>query len=214
MIGRVVRQDDHGRGLDECSQRRNVVVTRIEAHRIRDPATPRLFYQGIAVSLAVGGNDLRVRRARDQISGPAGHIAKRPHRLDHPLDALTRAQQAPSQQGRSTTPQQDAVGTIAPWGMVETLRRSMSKPDKPFAGRIGHHDHLVCPRRKRLENGMLLSRRAFGNGVGDHDRWNAQPLDNAHYFVSVDAAVDAVLMLDDRNVALVQQFSACCNGCR
>ena len=46
--------------------------------------------------------------------------------------------------------------------------------------------------------------------MGDHDRRDAQPADDVHHLVSVDTAVDAVLMLDDGDVALVQQFGACC----
>ena len=34
---------------------------------------------------------------------------------------------------------------------------------------------------------------------------HAQSVDDVHHFVSVDASVDAVLMLDDRDVTLVQQ---------
>jgi hypothetical protein len=49
--------------------------------------------------------------------------------------------------------------------------------------------------------------------VGDHDRRDAQPVDDVHDFISVDTSVDAVLMLDDRDVALVQQLGACRYGC-
>ena len=46
----------------------------------------------------------------------------------------------------------------------------------------------------------------FENGVGDHDRGNPQPAEDLDDFVSVGAAVDAVLVLDDGNVVVVQQF--------
>ena len=48
--------------------------------------------------------------------------------------------------------------------------------------------------------------RVVENGVSDHDATEPQPADDLDDFVSVDAAVDAVLMLDDGNVAVVQQF--------
>ena len=51
-------------------------------------------------------------------------------------------------------------------------------------------------------------RRVFEDCVGDHDRRDAQPVDDVDDFVSVDTAVDAVLMLDDRDVALVQQLGS------
>ena len=40
--------------------------------------------------------------------------------------------------------------------------------------------------------------------MGDHDRRHAEPVDDVHHVVSVGTAVDAVLMLDDGDVALVQ----------
>ena len=79
---------------------------------------------------------------------------------------------------------------------------------------LGHDDHLIRHRRDRLENRTLVWRRVFEDRVGDHDRRNPQPVDDIHHFVSVDTAVDAVLMLDDGDVALVQQLGACRYGCR
>ena len=75
LIGRVVGQDDDGGGLDEVGQHRNVAVARVEGHRIRDAAAPRLFDSGIAVRLAVGGQHLRVRSAGNQVPRPAGQIS-------------------------------------------------------------------------------------------------------------------------------------------
>ena len=81
---------------------------------------------------------------------------------------------------------------------------------QPLAGRVGHHDHLIGPRRDRLEHRTLVWRRVFEDCVGDHDRRDAQPVHDVHDFVTVGAAVDAVLVLDDRDVALVEQLGACC----
>ena len=83
-----------------------------------------------------------------------------------------------------------------------------------MAGRLGHHDHLVRQRRDRLEDRTLVWRRVFEDRMGDHDRRDAQPFDDVDDFVSVDTSVDAVLMLDDRDVAAVQQLGTCCHGCR
>ena len=77
---------------------------------------------------------------------------------------------------------------------------------QPLAGRLGHDDHLIGHRRNRLEHRTLVWGRVFEDRMGDHDRRDAQPVDDVHHFVAVGTAVDAVLMLDDRDVALVEQL--------
>ena len=57
-----------------------LAVAGVEGHRIRHAAAPRLFRSGIAVCLAVGGEDLRVRLAGDQVLRPAGQVLQRRHR--------------------------------------------------------------------------------------------------------------------------------------
>jgi hypothetical protein len=47
-------------------------------------------------------------------------------------------------------------------------------------------------------------RRVFEDCVGNDDRRHTQPVDDVHHVVSVDATIDSVLMLDDRDVALIQ----------
>ena len=74
LIGGVIGQYDDGRGLDERSQRWRVAVAGVEGHRIRYAAASRLFRSGIAVCLAIGGQNLRVRPAGDQVPRPAGQI--------------------------------------------------------------------------------------------------------------------------------------------
>ena len=69
---------------------------------------------------------------------------------------------------------------------------------------LGHDDHLIRHRRERLENRTLVWRRVFEDRMGDHNRRYAEPVDDVHHVVSVGTAVDAVLMLDDGDVALVQ----------
>ena len=160
----------------------------------------------------MGGQHLRVRPAGDQVPRPTGQIIQRTHRLDHPLDALSRPQQAPGQQGRSArhASRRRAVGRVAPCGMVLTLRRSTSKPRHRRCARPPrHHDHLIRPRRDRLEHRTLVRRRVFEDRVSDHDRRDPQPVDDIHHLVSVGTAVDAVLVLDDGDVAPVQQLGAC-----
>jgi hypothetical protein len=85
---------------------------------------------------------------------------------------------------------------------------------QPFAGRLRHDDHLLRQCCDRLEHRTLVWRRVFQDRVSDHDRRDTQPSDDVHHFVAVDTSVDAVFMLDDRDVALVQQVGACCRGLR
>ena len=113
--------------------------------------------------------------------------------------------------GLTEPPRRGALGgTVAPCGMVVTFRGSTAKPStEPLPGRRRHHDHLIRGRRDLLEDRTLVWRRVFENGVGDHDGRNAQPGDDVDDIVAVDAAVDAVLVLDDRDVMLVQHVRAC-----
>ena len=71
---------------------------------------------------------------------------------------------------------------------------------------FGHHHHLISHCGNRLKHGTLPWRGVFRDRMSDHDGGNPQPTDDVHDFISVDAAVDAVFMLDDRNLALVQQL--------
>ena len=74
-----------------------------------------------------------------------------------------------------------------------------------LTGRARHDNHLSRHRRDLLEHRTLMRGGVFEDRVGDHDRRDAQPADDVDHFVSVDAAVDAVFVLHDRNVAPVQQ---------
>ena len=95
---------------------------------------------------------------------------------------------------------------VAPCGIVVTLRRSTSNPrHSRWLRRFGHDDHLIRPRRDLLEDRTLVRRRIFEDRVGDHDRRDPQPAEDVQHLVAVDTAVDAVLVLDDGDVALVQQ---------
>ena len=85
---------------------------------------------------------------------------------------------------------------------------------QPVPGGLGHHDHLVGERHDLFEHRTLVRRRIFEDSVGDHDRRDAQAAHDLDDLVAVGAAVDAVLVLDDRDVALVQQLRACRDGRR
>ena len=101
LVFRVVGQHDQRRRLDHRRQHRGVVVPGIDGHTVRHPGVLRPLDERVAVGLAVGGLDIRVRPTYHQVARPAGHRAQRHHGVDDPLDALPRAQQAPRQEGGS-----------------------------------------------------------------------------------------------------------------
>jgi hypothetical protein len=74
---------------------------------------------------------------------------------------------------------------------------------QPLPCGLGHDDYLIRHRRERLQNRTLVWRRVFEDCVSDYDRRHTQPVDDVHYVVSVDTAIDSVLMLNNRDVALV-----------
>ena len=76
---------------------------------------------------------------------------------------------------------------------------------QPLVGRFGHHDHLIGPRRDLLEHRTLVRRRVFEDRVRYDDRRDPQRADDVNHLVAVGTAVDAVLVLDDRDVTLVEQ---------
>jgi hypothetical protein len=89
------------------------------------------------------------------------------------------------------------------------------EPDtQPLPRCVGHDDHLIRHGRDRLENRTLVWRRIFEDCVGNDDRRHSQPVDDVHHVVSVDTTINSILMLDDRDVVLIQQLAARCYGCR
>src|SRR5690348_16343277 len=83
-----------------------------------------------------------------------------------------------------------------------------------MTGGFGHHDHVIRPGSQLLENRTLVSRRVFQNCVRDYDGGHTQAVDNVYDLVSIQTAVDAVLVLDHSHIILVEQLGACCHGCR
>ena len=73
---------------------------------------------------------------------------------------------------------------------------------------------MIGPRRDLLQHRTLVRRRVFENSVRNDDRRDSQAVDDVDHFVTVGTAVDAVLVLDDGDVALVEQLGACRYRCR
>nr|WP_308011463.1 hypothetical protein [Mycobacterium avium] len=110
---------------------------------------------------------------------------------------------------------QDAfVGTVAPYGMVVTLRPAMSKPRR--SRRLAASD-ITTTWSARAASSSRSERWCgvgfFWDSVSDQDRRDAQSVDDAHDFGAIDASVATARMLDDGDVAVVQQLGACCDGC-
>ena len=158
LVGGVVGQDDGGRRLGECIQGGNGLVPGVKAHRIRHPAAPRLFDSGDPVRLAVGGENLRVRLAGDQVPRAAGEVAQRDHRVDDALDALSRSQQSPGQQ---CGPIRISHGGLRRDGRAVRNGGDFSAIDviavaQPLIGSLGHHDHLIGHCRDLLQHSTLV----------------------------------------------------------
>src|SRR5246127_4631926 len=159
----------------------------------------------------MSGQHLRVGTACNQVTRPAVEGTQRAQRLDYSLDAHSRAKQTEGQQGwpartlqRNVRRDRRAMRDRGDFAAVYAEATA-----QPLAGRLGHHNHLIGQRRDRLKHRTLMWRRVFEDCVRDHDRWHTQTADDVDYFVSVDTAIDAVLMLDDGEVAPVQQLGTC-----
>ena len=86
------------------------------------------------------------------------------------------------------------------------LGRSTAKPGaQPLPGRLGHHDDLVSARHDLLEHRTLLWRRVFAARCGRPRSTGPQAVHDVDDFVTVGAAVDAVLVLDDGDITLVEK---------
>ena len=109
--------------------------------------------------------------------------------------------------GRSECCTPLVAGKAAPCGIVVTLCVVDGEAGtQALARRLRHHDHLIGQCHHRLEHRTLLRCRVFEHRVGDDDGRHAQRLHDLDDLVAVGAAVDAVLVLDDRDVAAVEQF--------
>ena len=217
LVGRVVGQDDDGGGLDQRGQRSACCGS--AASKDTESATPRRCACSIRASRYASpsaASTFGCVRPATRYCGRPGRSSQRTHRLDHPLDALARTQQAPGQQRRPTAPN---AGGVRREGRAMRDSGDFAAVDvkttaQPLVGRIGHHNDLIRAGHNRLEDRTLVSRRAFQDSMGDHDRRYLQPVHDVHDCDTVDASVDTVLMLEDRDIALVQELSACCDGRR
>ena len=81
-----------------------------------------------------------------------------------------------------------------------------------LAGHLRHHDHLIGQCHHRFEHRTLVWCRIFEHRVSDDDRRDAQTGHDLDDFVSVGTAIDAVLVLDDGDVALVEELGGCRYG--
>ena len=208
LVLRVIGQHHDGGSLHQGGQRFGGAVRRIEEHRIGDPEALRLRDQSVAVGVALGGEHLRVGATGDQIPRILREVLQRGHRVDDPLDALARAQQAPGQDGRpARTHQRGGRGqrrAVRDGGHLAVIDGEAGA--QTFAGSFGHHHHLVGQRQHLVEHRTLVWCRIFQHRMGDDDRRHPQALHDLDDLVAVRSAVNAVLVLDDGDVAAVEQL--------
>ena len=139
-----------------------------------------------------------------------GRVAQRRHGVDHPLDALA----GPSRPQVSIVgrPEREAGAAGGDRGAVRDGRHlgrvDVEAAAQPLARRLGHDDDPVGERGDLDEDRPLVRCRLAQDGVGDHDGRDPQVAEDVEHLVAVGAAVEAVLVLDDRDVALVQQIGS------
>ena len=88
---------------------------------------------------------------------------------------------------------------------VDLLGVDVEAAAEPVLCGAGHDDHTVGERCDLDEHRPLVCCRLGQDGVGDHDGRNAEGAEDRDDLVAVVTPVDAVLVLDDRDVAVVQQ---------
>ena len=176
-----------------------------------DPELQARAMQHLPVRLAAVRQHLRVRRPGDDVRRTWSHVGQAGDGLDRPLDALARPEQ---------TPREQAGGPVG-WsfggrrGVGEWRRRAVRDDvdlrgvdveafDQSDAGALGHHDDGVGGVAHPLEHEPLVRRRVRDHGVGDHDRRHDEGVQHGEHLVAVGAAVDAVLVLDDRHVGAIE----------
>ena len=72
------------------------------------------------------------------------------------------------------------------------------------AGGFRHNHDAVRQRSSIVKNGPLMRSRVCKNGVGDQDGGYVESAQDLEHLVSVSTAVEAVLVLDDSDIGLVQ----------
>ena len=132
--------------------------------------------------------------------------------VDGPLDALARTEQAPRQQraarsaGRSAALGLSVSGVAAPCGITPTLRRRRRSPRPGGRGRVSVITTTAsAASQTRSSTVALVGRRVRGPRCGR--RRSTAPTSassTVEHVVAVGAAVDAVLVLDDRDVGAVE----------
>ena len=72
------------------------------------------------------------------------------------------------------------------------------------AGGLRHNHDPVRQRGSIVEHGPLMRRRVCQNCVGDHDGGDLESTQDLEHLVSVGTPVEAVLVLDDRDIGLIE----------
>ena len=133
------------------------------------------------------------------------------HRLDAPLDALAGPEQAPGEHGRLA-----AARTAAQRGRVPACRRAVRDDadladfdvvagSEPVSGRGRHRDHRSGLGHDRFEHLALVgASAALRPCAAQRCSGSIRPSSRRQDLVTVMAAVNAVLVLHDRHVAVVE----------
>ncbi len=94
------------------------------------------------------------------------------------------------------------LGTVGDHG--DLGRVDVPAGDEPVAGGLRHRDERGRAVDERGEHAVLVGRRAGEHGVQDRDHRDAEALDDVEDVLAVRPAEDAVLVLHDRDVEVVE----------
>jgi len=150
-----------------------------------------------------------VRLAGDHVAWHGLEIAQHRHGLDAPLDALAGAEQAPRQDGELPGADRRLRHRRLQGGRAVRDDADLCHVDgipgrEPFARGRRHRDDGIGLGYHRLEDLTLVWRRVGQHGVQDDDAWDPDLVQQVQDLAAVGSAVDAILVLNDGDVAQVQ----------
>ena len=137
-------------------------------------------------------------------------IRERRHRVDGPLDALARTDQAPAEQPEGAGPVDAALVPRRPvvvgpvWHDVDPGRVDRAGSHQSVASSLGHRHDRPRARRELLDDGPLAARRRHQHRVQHDDDRSPQPSNDVQYVVPVRPTEDAELVLHDDHIGLVE----------
>ena len=175
----------------------------------------------LAVGLAGVFANLRVGGPGHDVVGSGVEVGEQIERLDRPLDALARPEQAPGEQARRLSRRALRPGDrVRSWCCCavrdhrDLARVDVEAGDQTVVRGLGHHDHHVGGATHRLEHTPLADRRLADHGVGDDQDRHGETVHQGHDRFAVGPFVQTVFVLHDRQVGGVEHADGCVDTAR